>query len=250
MQLSQWASGYCNGFAHHRSRVQEPIGTVLSTELPTGYHHIRISWAFAGVCGRLGKISRSGLTQDINMGSLHSTTAASLHITLLMNYYKINDHIIKNSHLGTGEHTAKSKLSTMHVPVQNTPAKYCSPGKSVFWACSAGRCANTNQPTCSDYCWMVQSEAWISHSTTSSSEFLSQITMLLFPLKHLYNLKVKLDNESWVKDWEIIGKRTAKVVLLMALFFVLFGHRKVRPFDSRRSWMSLWSFLWSYYKTH
>ena len=34
-----WASGECNGFAHHRSRVQDPVGMVLSTELPTDYHH-------------------------------------------------------------------------------------------------------------------------------------------------------------------------------------------------------------------
>ena len=27
------------GFAHHRARVQYPVGTVLSTELPTDYHH-------------------------------------------------------------------------------------------------------------------------------------------------------------------------------------------------------------------
>ena len=33
---------YGNGFAHHRSWVQDPVGTVLSTELPTDYHHISI----------------------------------------------------------------------------------------------------------------------------------------------------------------------------------------------------------------
>ena len=32
---SLWASG----FAHHRSRVQDPVGTVLSTELPAVDHH-------------------------------------------------------------------------------------------------------------------------------------------------------------------------------------------------------------------
>ena len=30
-----WVSGYCNGFEHHRSKVQDSVGTVLSTELPT-----------------------------------------------------------------------------------------------------------------------------------------------------------------------------------------------------------------------
>ena len=56
------------GFAQHRSLVQDPVGTVLSIELPTDYHIDSI--AFAGVCveGR-GRISRSGLTQDIKMGS-------------------------------------------------------------------------------------------------------------------------------------------------------------------------------------
>ena len=29
----------CYGFAHHRSGVQDLVGTVLSTELPTDYHH-------------------------------------------------------------------------------------------------------------------------------------------------------------------------------------------------------------------
>ena len=36
---SLWASRSCNGFANHRSWVQGPVGMVLSTELPTGYHH-------------------------------------------------------------------------------------------------------------------------------------------------------------------------------------------------------------------
>ena len=33
------ASGSCHGFAHHRSLVQDPVGPVLSTELPTDYDH-------------------------------------------------------------------------------------------------------------------------------------------------------------------------------------------------------------------
>ena len=37
-----WASGYCNGFEHHRPRVQYPFGTELSNEIPTDYHHISI----------------------------------------------------------------------------------------------------------------------------------------------------------------------------------------------------------------
>ena len=36
---SLWVSGYCDGFAHHSSRVQDPVGMVLSTELPTDYRH-------------------------------------------------------------------------------------------------------------------------------------------------------------------------------------------------------------------
>ena len=57
-----WARGYRNEFAHHGSRVQDPVGTVLSTELLTDYHHTKTSWTFA-------RISRSGHTQDIKMGS-------------------------------------------------------------------------------------------------------------------------------------------------------------------------------------
>ena len=55
-----------------RSRVQDPVGTVLSTELPTDYHHISIiklsvRWC---VCVEVRvRISRSGLTEDIEMGS-------------------------------------------------------------------------------------------------------------------------------------------------------------------------------------
>ena len=55
---------------HHRSQVQDLVGTVLSIELPTSYHHNSIiveSWLVC-VEGR-GRISRSGLTQDIKMGS-------------------------------------------------------------------------------------------------------------------------------------------------------------------------------------
>ena len=39
-----WASGMCNydEFAHKRSRVQDPVDTVLSTESPTDNHHISI----------------------------------------------------------------------------------------------------------------------------------------------------------------------------------------------------------------
>ena len=44
--------------------------TVLSTELPTDYYHNSIiELSFAGVCGRSGSISRSGLTQDLLMSS-------------------------------------------------------------------------------------------------------------------------------------------------------------------------------------
>ena len=57
-----WASGECNGLAHHRSWVQDPVGMVLSTELPTG------SCLLVSAEGR-GRISRSGQTQDIKMGS-------------------------------------------------------------------------------------------------------------------------------------------------------------------------------------
>ena len=59
------------GFAHHRSRVQDPVGTVLSTELPTVDHNDSIKFSVRWcVCveGR-GRISRSGLTQDIKMYS-------------------------------------------------------------------------------------------------------------------------------------------------------------------------------------
>ena len=42
----------------------------LSTKLLTDYHHNNIiKLRILGVCGRLGRISRSGLTQDIKMGS-------------------------------------------------------------------------------------------------------------------------------------------------------------------------------------
>ena len=34
-----WVSGYCNGFAHHWSWIQGPVGTVLSTKHPTNYYH-------------------------------------------------------------------------------------------------------------------------------------------------------------------------------------------------------------------
>ena len=30
-----WASGWRNGFAHHMSRVQDPVGVTHSTELQT-----------------------------------------------------------------------------------------------------------------------------------------------------------------------------------------------------------------------
>ena len=33
------SSGECNGFAHHRSPIQDSVGRVLSTELLTDYHH-------------------------------------------------------------------------------------------------------------------------------------------------------------------------------------------------------------------
>ena len=41
------ASGSLTVFAHHR--IQEPVGTVLSTKLPTVYHHnstieLRLCW--------------------------------------------------------------------------------------------------------------------------------------------------------------------------------------------------------------
>ena len=40
-----WASGCTgNGFAHHMSRIQGTVGTVLSTKLATHYHsHIELS---------------------------------------------------------------------------------------------------------------------------------------------------------------------------------------------------------------
>ena len=58
--------------AHHRSRVQDPVGTIglLSTEIPADYHHsstiaLNVRWPVC-VEGR-GWISRSGLTQNIKM---------------------------------------------------------------------------------------------------------------------------------------------------------------------------------------
>ena len=45
------------------------MGTVLSTELPTDYHH-QVERSLQLVCVEgPGSISRSGLTQDIKMGS-------------------------------------------------------------------------------------------------------------------------------------------------------------------------------------
>ena len=55
--------------AHHRSRVQDPVGTVLSTELPTVDHHDIIKFTVRLCVEGRGRISRSGLTQDIKMGS-------------------------------------------------------------------------------------------------------------------------------------------------------------------------------------
>ena len=58
------------GFAHHRSQVKDPVGTVLSTEFPTDNHHNtvhhRVERSLFCVEGR-GRIPRSGLTQDIKM---------------------------------------------------------------------------------------------------------------------------------------------------------------------------------------
>ena len=56
------------GFVHHRSRVRDPVDTVLSTELLNDYHHIKVECLLVCVEGR-GRISRPGLTQDIKMGS-------------------------------------------------------------------------------------------------------------------------------------------------------------------------------------
>ena len=50
--------------------IQDPVGTVLSTELPADYHHniiieFSVHWCVEG----RGRISRSCLIQDIQMGS-------------------------------------------------------------------------------------------------------------------------------------------------------------------------------------
>ena len=50
------------------SWVQDPVGTVLSTELPTDYH-LDDSIAFAGVCGGSGKDFPVGSNKYIKMGS-------------------------------------------------------------------------------------------------------------------------------------------------------------------------------------
>ena len=55
--------------AHHRSQVQDPVGTVLSTELQTVDHHNSIKLSVRWCVEGRGRISRSGLTQDIKMGS-------------------------------------------------------------------------------------------------------------------------------------------------------------------------------------
>ena len=53
------ASGYRNGFAHYRTRVRDP--------LLTDYHHKVERSLVCAECG--GRFPRSGLTQDIKIGS-------------------------------------------------------------------------------------------------------------------------------------------------------------------------------------
>ena len=52
---SLWVSGYCDGFAHHSSRVQDPVGMVLSTELPTDYHHNSIKLSIRWCVWKVGE---------------------------------------------------------------------------------------------------------------------------------------------------------------------------------------------------
>ena len=70
------ADSVLNGFTPHRSQVQDPVGAVLSTELPTDDRH-QVERSLVCVEGR-GRISRSGLTQDIKMGSC--VTSVTYHI--------------------------------------------------------------------------------------------------------------------------------------------------------------------------
>ena len=52
---SLWASRYRNGFAHHRSLVQDPVGMVLSTELPTINHHNSINLSVRWCVWKVGE---------------------------------------------------------------------------------------------------------------------------------------------------------------------------------------------------
>ena len=69
-----WASGYHNGFAHHRSQVEDLLGTVhfLPSFRPSTiiymYLHHKVGRSLICFEGR-GRISRSGFTQEFKMGS-------------------------------------------------------------------------------------------------------------------------------------------------------------------------------------
>ena len=55
VRKSLWASGYRNGFAHHMSRVQEPVGTVHSNELATNYNQDSIKLSVRWCVWKVGE---------------------------------------------------------------------------------------------------------------------------------------------------------------------------------------------------
>ena len=52
---SLWASGERTGFAHYRSRLQDPVGTVLSTELLTVDHNDSIKLSVRWCVWKVGE---------------------------------------------------------------------------------------------------------------------------------------------------------------------------------------------------